>query len=429
MYSLGRAEYGRLGLGQGAEEKTEPALVTGVEAACNVTCGASVSFAVTREGEKRCSFICSTIGIFFLCLHSRICVRLGDGHKPAAWHRRRGGRVEPCEDDGEAVGKPRSTDGLQRGAAHGPVGQRQAGELIPASTWEGRGHFIGVLALFVMLKVGNGADQCLRHCLAWKWTKFSLLLCGILFFLVWIKPVYRSWETVFLKILFLAFSERFSLSLVWLRVNKGFKWIPQNCFNFLFLCVWHRWDVCTWWILHGAVENTVISIRTCLWILLYTAFCCLSYQENKVYSYVFLFLRLPVPCVNYLTNSFQFPVFKTISLLPVAPAEQPVFCNMWLHQFLFVYWLHAIFCLYVLNYAPLSGQNKKYKRIMYYQEHSGMLMIEQVLKSKRQVFVLWRVNSEAHLPASSSFHLAKADKGNSLQRDEERWSVFHERLM
>lgn len=52
VYSLGRAEYGRLGLGQGTEEKSEPTLVTGIEAACNVTCGATVSYAVTREGEK-----------------------------------------------------------------------------------------------------------------------------------------------------------------------------------------------------------------------------------------------------------------------------------------------------------------------------------------------------------------------------------------
>ncbi|KAK9513559.1 hypothetical protein VZT92_027085 [Zoarces viviparus] len=51
VYSLGRAEYGRLGLGQGAEEKSEPTLVTGMEPACGLTCGASVSYAVTREGS------------------------------------------------------------------------------------------------------------------------------------------------------------------------------------------------------------------------------------------------------------------------------------------------------------------------------------------------------------------------------------------
>lgn len=51
VYSLGRAEYGRLGLGQGAEEKTEPTIVTGMEPASRVTCGASVSYAVTRDGS------------------------------------------------------------------------------------------------------------------------------------------------------------------------------------------------------------------------------------------------------------------------------------------------------------------------------------------------------------------------------------------
>ncbi|XP_071381560.1 regulator of chromosome condensation [Centroberyx affinis] len=51
VYSLGRAEYGRLGLGQGAEEKSEPTPVTGMEPASRVTCGASVSYAVTREGS------------------------------------------------------------------------------------------------------------------------------------------------------------------------------------------------------------------------------------------------------------------------------------------------------------------------------------------------------------------------------------------
>ncbi|XP_029929263.1 regulator of chromosome condensation [Myripristis murdjan] len=51
VYSLGRAEYGRLGLGQGAEEKSEPTRVTGIEPASAVTCGASVSYAVTREGS------------------------------------------------------------------------------------------------------------------------------------------------------------------------------------------------------------------------------------------------------------------------------------------------------------------------------------------------------------------------------------------
>ncbi|XP_074538695.1 regulator of chromosome condensation [Halichoeres trimaculatus] len=51
VYSLGRAEYGRLGLGPDAQETVEPKPVTGMEPACAVTCGASVSFAVTREGS------------------------------------------------------------------------------------------------------------------------------------------------------------------------------------------------------------------------------------------------------------------------------------------------------------------------------------------------------------------------------------------
>lgn len=51
MYSLGRAEYGRLGLGQGAEEKSEPTPVEGLDLAQVVACGASVSYAVTKQGE------------------------------------------------------------------------------------------------------------------------------------------------------------------------------------------------------------------------------------------------------------------------------------------------------------------------------------------------------------------------------------------
>ncbi|XP_019741786.1 regulator of chromosome condensation isoform X2 [Hippocampus comes] len=50
VYSLGRAEYGRLGLGEEAAEKSEPTIVSGIEPASGVTCGASVSFAVTKEG-------------------------------------------------------------------------------------------------------------------------------------------------------------------------------------------------------------------------------------------------------------------------------------------------------------------------------------------------------------------------------------------
>ncbi|XP_008321817.1 regulator of chromosome condensation [Cynoglossus semilaevis] len=51
VYSLGRADYGRLGLGEGAEEKSEPTQVKGIEPATSVTCGATVSYAITREGS------------------------------------------------------------------------------------------------------------------------------------------------------------------------------------------------------------------------------------------------------------------------------------------------------------------------------------------------------------------------------------------
>ncbi|KAM9353120.1 regulator of chromosome condensation [Symphorus nematophorus] len=51
VYSLGRADYGRLGLGREAEEKSKPTPVMGIEPASSVTCGASVSFAVTKEGS------------------------------------------------------------------------------------------------------------------------------------------------------------------------------------------------------------------------------------------------------------------------------------------------------------------------------------------------------------------------------------------
>ncbi|XP_063054194.1 regulator of chromosome condensation [Engraulis encrasicolus] len=51
VYSLGRAEYGRLGLGDGAEEKTVPTPVPGIEGAQVVACGASVSYAATKDGS------------------------------------------------------------------------------------------------------------------------------------------------------------------------------------------------------------------------------------------------------------------------------------------------------------------------------------------------------------------------------------------
>ncbi|KAK6466263.1 regulator of chromosome condensation-like [Huso huso] len=50
-YSLGRAEYGRLGLGEGAQEVKEPTVVPGLTGVQSVACGASVSCAVTKDGR------------------------------------------------------------------------------------------------------------------------------------------------------------------------------------------------------------------------------------------------------------------------------------------------------------------------------------------------------------------------------------------
>ncbi|KAM9687050.1 regulator of chromosome condensation isoform 1-T1 [Trichechus inunguis] len=50
-YSLGRAEYGRLGLGEGAEEKSTPTLIPRLPAVSSVACGASVGYAVTKDGR------------------------------------------------------------------------------------------------------------------------------------------------------------------------------------------------------------------------------------------------------------------------------------------------------------------------------------------------------------------------------------------
>ncbi|XP_027720536.1 regulator of chromosome condensation isoform X2 [Vombatus ursinus] len=51
VYSLGRAEYGRLGLGAGAEEKSSPTLIPKLPPASSVACGASVGYAVAKDGR------------------------------------------------------------------------------------------------------------------------------------------------------------------------------------------------------------------------------------------------------------------------------------------------------------------------------------------------------------------------------------------
>ncbi|KFP36292.1 Regulator of chromosome condensation, partial [Chlamydotis macqueenii] len=49
-YSLGRAEYGRLGLGAGAEEKSTPTVIPELPSISSVACGASVGYAVSSDG-------------------------------------------------------------------------------------------------------------------------------------------------------------------------------------------------------------------------------------------------------------------------------------------------------------------------------------------------------------------------------------------
>ncbi|XP_041319144.1 regulator of chromosome condensation isoform X2 [Pyrgilauda ruficollis] len=50
-YSLGRAEYGRLGLGTGAEEKSTPTVIPELPSIISVACGASVGYAVSSDGR------------------------------------------------------------------------------------------------------------------------------------------------------------------------------------------------------------------------------------------------------------------------------------------------------------------------------------------------------------------------------------------
>jgi len=53
VYSLGRAEYGRLGIGEGAKESSTPVHVTSLdtEVIANIACGEVVSFAVSEQGD------------------------------------------------------------------------------------------------------------------------------------------------------------------------------------------------------------------------------------------------------------------------------------------------------------------------------------------------------------------------------------------
>ncbi|XP_035386636.1 LOW QUALITY PROTEIN: regulator of chromosome condensation [Electrophorus electricus] len=85
VYSLGRAEYGRLGLGEGVEEKSEPTPVTGLSSASVVACGASVSYAVTKQGAA-----------FAWGMGTNL--QLGTGEEEDLW--------SPHGDGGQALEKP-----------------------------------------------------------------------------------------------------------------------------------------------------------------------------------------------------------------------------------------------------------------------------------------------------------------------------------
>ncbi|XP_054026823.1 regulator of chromosome condensation [Dryobates pubescens] len=50
-YSLGRAEYGRLGLGAGAQERSSPTAIAELPSVASVACGASVGYAVSTDGR------------------------------------------------------------------------------------------------------------------------------------------------------------------------------------------------------------------------------------------------------------------------------------------------------------------------------------------------------------------------------------------
>ncbi|XP_048358014.1 regulator of chromosome condensation [Sphaerodactylus townsendi] len=51
VYSLGRADYGMLGLGEGIEEKSTPTAIPGLAKASSVACGERVGYAVTENGR------------------------------------------------------------------------------------------------------------------------------------------------------------------------------------------------------------------------------------------------------------------------------------------------------------------------------------------------------------------------------------------
>ncbi|XP_078238677.1 regulator of chromosome condensation-like [Pogona vitticeps] len=51
VYSLGRADYGMLGLGEGVSEKSTPTIIPGLPKSSSVACGERVGYAVTEDGR------------------------------------------------------------------------------------------------------------------------------------------------------------------------------------------------------------------------------------------------------------------------------------------------------------------------------------------------------------------------------------------
>ena len=51
VYSLGRQEYGRLGLGENGEDATVPTVIPEIQDCIEVACGTAVSYAVTASGD------------------------------------------------------------------------------------------------------------------------------------------------------------------------------------------------------------------------------------------------------------------------------------------------------------------------------------------------------------------------------------------
>ncbi|KAJ8290173.1 hypothetical protein GJAV_G00009580 [Gymnothorax javanicus] len=115
VYSLGRAEYGRLGLGPGAEEQSEPSPIPGLDPAQSVACGASVSYAVTKQG-------C----VFAWGMGTNL--QLGTGEEDDEW--------APVQMSGKQLESRKVLAVSSRGAAHCTAGQRSATVLI--TDWPAR---------------------------------------------------------------------------------------------------------------------------------------------------------------------------------------------------------------------------------------------------------------------------------------------------